>query len=281
MSLRDRWQEHRIVQEELPFYRRSGFLAAAVFVGVVMLAGVVLLLTLGDDGENTATPPGGQVPPVTESPTEATTTTEPPTGDVAATTPPGAEPTAAPPGGGGCELLRTDSGDAALTTAPEVEWSPVGDAPTATSEQDGPLVLDGPKRCYSQTAAGALLAAHNFTADGNSGLVDDLELAQTRVLPTASMYDQLIAEAETPDGSGGGTSVVPVAYRFIAASEAEYQVAIVYQVPGSTGALFVEQRLTVAYVDSDWMIADGVEAEQIDSIPPGYVSWGPLGNAEE
>lgn len=279
MGLRDKWQEHRVVQEELPFYRRTGFLAAAVFVAAVVAAGVVLLLTLGDDGENTATPLGGQVDPAIESLTEATATTAPPD-DATSTTPPPADSSAAPPGARGCEPLPTDSGDAALTTAPEVEWSPVGLVPVALSPEDGPTSTGtGDHVCYSQTSAGALLAAHNFLADvRTSG--DPTAVVEARMLPTSPTYDSV--RRDVAGGDPNATSLSVVAYRFIEAEPTSYTVDLVQQIEQATGSVYLTDRITVTWNDDDWYVSDlNLTPPQVSSVPPGFIEWGPISEAVE
>lgn len=272
---RARWRvrEYHAGQQDRPFYARNGFVVAAVFVGVVVVAGIVLLITLGRDDE----PQQGDVEPATGEPTvpfAPTPTVDAPQDAVTSPPPDQDEATEGPDEAGGCPPLESDSDQDAVAAAPDVTWSPVGDAPTASTPADGPAITDGPKRCYAPTATGALLAAHNFTADGQNPNVDALDLAQTRVLPTASMYDQLIAEAG--DARSAPAAIVPVAYRFISAEDDRYETAVVYQVSRASVTAYVEQRLTTSWTDGDWMIADGVVGRQISEVPPGYLAWGPL-----
>lgn len=273
---RARWRvrEYHAAQQDKPFYARNGFIGAAVFVGTVITAGIVLLIGLsardgaapaGDQGAQ-----GGQV----LAPGDRGPAGQPSEVAVPFWAPrPGSESTGAEDVPG-CPEMDSDSGQGAVATAPQVQWSPVGDAPIATTGEDGPAVLEGPKRCYAPTATGALLAAHNFTADGQDPGVDALTLTQRRVLPTASMYDQLIAEAG--DAGSAPAAIVPVAYRFITAEPDRYETAVVYQVSRSSVTALIEQRLTISWVAGDWMIAEGVLARQISEVPPGYLAWGPL-----
>lgn len=274
-SARWRVREYHVRQQDKPFYTRNGFVLAAVFVGLVVVAGIVLLIGLGGQDDE---PPAGGEPvngePVAPADPDPTPTAEGP--DAAATTAPSdqAGGTGSPAQADECPTFDSASGQDAVAAAPDVDWSPVGDAPTASTPADGPGITEGPKRCYAPTATGALLAAHNFTADGQNPGVDALDLAETRVLPTASMYDQLIAEAG--DARSAPAAIVPVAYRFISASDEQYETAVVYQVSRASVTAFVEQRLTTSWVDGDWMIADGVVGRQISEVPPGYLAWGPL-----
>lgn len=273
-NLQLRWAEWRANQAELPFYRKTGFLAAAIFVGIVMVAGIVLLLG-GRDGNDS--PPGNAASETAEQTVSASSSD-----DEEATTSPGTgdPPTAPPVAGGDCPALDSASGEDALTVAPEVEWSPVGDAPTATSAQDGPAITEGPMRCYSKTAAGALLAAHNFAAEQNDGLIPLIESVEARVAPQAPIYDELVSDAQS-EGTRGGTPIAPTGYRFLNAAEDEYTVAIVYQLPTGSESAYLEFRTVVRWINGDWMIWDHPGADQLASLPAGYLEWGPYVGAEE
>lgn len=274
-SLRIRWAAWRARQAELPFYRQTGFIGSAIFVAIVLLAGLILLITgLGDDGPETpAAGTSGTQQPATPSGADDEETT---TGDTAAPT-----TTAAPPvAEGDCPPLETSSGTDALTVAPEVEWSPVGDAPTAWSPVEGPATNEGATACYAHTAAGALLAAHNFTAVQNDSLVPLMESVEARVAPDGPIHDELLADAES-EGTRGGTAIAPVAYRFINVDADEYTVAVIYEVPDQTAAAYVEIRTVVRWLDGDWLIWDMPSGNQVPSVPAGYIEWGPYVDAEE
>lgn len=271
MSREVRRAERRARQAELPFWRQGSFVAAAVFIGAVVIAGLFLLFTSGPRPEQAAEPPA------IERPDPGTETSRPEATETTAAAPQTTEPQPGPDGDG-CPALGSGTGQDALQTPPDVEWSPVGDVATAASATDGPAEREGPKRCYAQTAAGALLASYNFAADSNSGLVSLRELTEQRVLPSAPMYDQLIRSS---DRTPGGTPFAAVAYRFVNASDEEYVVSIVYQVAQQHAPAMVEWRHTMRWVEGDWMLADGGEITQISEIPAGYIEWGPHVGAPE
>lgn len=273
MSRQVRRAERRARQAELPFYRQTSFVAAAVFVGVVFVVGLFLLFTAGDRAPSATEPTAGQSPEVTAAETAPASpaVTAGPTGD--------ADPEQDPAPAGDCPALSADSGRAAVERAPEVQWSPVGDVATAVSTTDGPAVRDSPLRCYAQTAAGALMAAHNFTAEANSG-VPLSDLLEQRVAPSGPVYDVVAADAAAGRQSSG-TSVTVLAYRFIDVTDDEATVALVYSVPQSSSSALLEMRVTMRWLGDDWMVWDSPEPRQISETPAGFIQWGPLAGAPE
>lgn len=273
MSRQLRRAERRARQAELPFWRQGTFVAAAVFVGAVVAAGLFLLLTLGDRPEPGSESAPGQSPePVAQTTAEATE--EAPTTSVEQ-----APPVTIGARNGDCPAVTSDSGVGALTSAPEVQWSPVGDVATAVSATDGPSEQESPVRCYAHTAAGALLAAHNFTAEANSG-VSLTALVEHRVAEQGPVYDVVAADAAA-GRQGSGTSVTLRAYRFIEAADDQYTVALVYSVPQSSSSALLEMRVTMRWLEGDWMVWDAPEPQQISEVPAGFIEWGPLAGAPE
>lgn len=270
MSRQVRRAERRARRAELPFWRQGTFVAAAVFVGAVVLVGLFLLFTSGDRPRSTAETPPGQAPePVTQTTPEGPRTSA---GEQVS-------PSTAVAGNDECPTFTSDSGEDALSSAPEVQWSPVGDVATAASSTDGPREQESPVRCYARTAAGALLAAHNFTAEANSG-VPLTALVEQRVAEQGPVYDVVAADAAA-GRQGSGTSVTLRAYRFIEAGGDEYTVALVYSVPQSSSSALLEMRVTVRWLDGDWMVWDSPEPLQISEVPAGFIEWGPLVGAPE
>lgn len=277
-NLRVRLQERRARDAELPFWKRGMYLPLALLVVAGFVVGAIYLALSPGEGQESALETTPEPPAATseEPAPSASVTAEPET----TTTAPA--PVESEEQGAGCDTPSSGSGEDALSTAPEVQWSPVGSAPTATSADDGPLIVEGPKRCYAQTAAGALLAAHNFMADVNDGRIPQEEIIETRVSPEGPIYGTLIAAANEAGGYGT-TNVNVMGYRFLDSTPGEeYTLSIIY---GSSGgaqdAMPVEARLTVRWLSGDWMIWDAPSVEPIAEVPASFTSWGPLNDAEE
>lgn len=139
-------------------FRRRGFITAAIVVGVIVLAAIVVLVTSITRG-------GGE--PV------ATPTSEPsstPTTDAAD------ESVCGLPG------FETEN---SLTSAPETDWELVGTvAAPDDPEGAGPGVTDsdGFRSCFAHTAEGALFAASNMLAMGSDARLQPL-LADKLTVP--------------------------------------------------------------------------------------------------
>lgn len=259
-------QERRARQADAPYYRRTGFIAAAVFVLAVLAAGAVLIITsLGGDGAEPSPPPPISEPTdtgPTGSPTADPTTTPEPTTDAPETGDVSA-----------CPDLGPGSGEEALTTPPEVQWSPVGEVSAAVSENDGPAVVDGVKRCFANSAAGALLAAYNFAADARVSSLSPVEVANMRMVDGSAEQAEFIqlVENETPNTS----SVVVEGYRFIETSADRYVISLAQRFAGDSTPLYFLDRITVEWRDGDWYVREVATLQQVDATPSDYVGWGP------
>lgn len=272
MSRQVRRAERRARQAEFPFWRQGSFIAAAVFVGAVVVVGLFLLLTAGDR------PQAGSAP--TQSPdATATAATAGETAPETATATTVPAPAPGQGSDGDCAPWDADSGQDAVERAPEVQWSPVGDVATASSTTDGPVVVESPMQCYAPTAAGALLAAHNFTAEANSN-VPLSDLVEQRVARDGPVYDVVAADAAA-GRQGSGTSFTVLAYRFIDVAADQHTVALVYSVPQSSSSALLEMRVTMRWLEDDWMVWDSPEPRQISEVPAGFIEWGPLAGAPE
>lgn len=264
-----RMQERRARQADTPYYRRAGFIGAAVFVLAVLLAGIVLIITSGSAEDPAAAP----TPPPAADPTSTSSAEPTATEPTETTAPPSVAPTS---GTEGCPDLGEGSGQAALAIAPEVQWSPLGEIAMAVSEGDGPAVSSVPSACYSRSAAGALLAAHNFFAEVNDPSKDAVAVVTERVAE-GEVRDRLLTQV----GTGQPTPFAAVGYRFIDATEDASTVRIVYQTPGTTAPLFLSLTISLSWDGDDWKVTDIPDPEQIDGVPAGFVEWGPRVGAEE
>lgn len=274
-NFRVRMQERRARQAELPFWQRGLYLPLAVLVVAALIASGVFLAISGGEED----PAASSTEPTPSADGPVATATQEPEDDATTSAPVAAEPSPEAPGD--CDTPSSRSGDDALTVAPDVEWSPVGNASTASSSNDGPAINEAPRRCYALTATGALLAVNNFAAEASGGQTEMTEILKLRVLEGTEIYDALSAEVAAGEGSDGSVPVTTVAYRFLDASAESYTVAVVFSVPTSSGATFLEARVEVEWLEGDWMVVGGSPLTQIGEVPAGYVSWGPSAGAVE
>lgn len=245
-----------------PFWAKPGFILAALALAAVALLGVVLAFRAN----------GGEDEPVAEPPaaTESATAADPAqTSDSAAPT---SSPTAAPDPGSNCPALSGRGGEDAISTAPDVQWSPVGEVAAALSDDNGPARRDGVKECFAQTPEGALLAAYNFLADVRTSTSDPTEVVTARVSKQAAGYGQLLADSQAERNL---TSMTVQGYRFLATDNARYTVSLVSSLPGTADALFLRDEVLVEWNGSDWHVMSVLEPEQVDGLPGDYVRWSP------
>lgn len=254
-----------------PFWSRPGFILAGVLIAGVAVLGIILGLTVGNDDE--PTPAQRSV----TAPADAATPSLPPDDATATTNPPSTpEPAAA----ADCPQLPGGDPEAALTTGPEVQWSPVGEVAAALSEDHGPATREGIKSCYAPTSTGALLAAYNFLADLRTWSTDPTEVVQLRVSSASPDYAELLSQA-TAARSGDPLNITVVGYRFAETATDRHTIILVQRIPGQTEPLYATDRLTVEWMESDWKVTSISDPEQVDSLPPGYTEWGPeAGNRE-
>lgn len=281
-SARWRVREYHVRQQERPFYARTGFVAAAVFVSLVAIAGVVLLLGFGEDDESSP-PAAGSPAEVSEPAPSDPESVSPEVGAVTTAPPAGTTPSPGrPPAGdaGDCPpFAASDDPNAVLTTAPANKWSAVGAVPLAQSEENGPA-LAGPSRCYTSEPMGALLAAHNVFGDLNDSLVPRAETVAQRVHPDSPMLAELESDAEGSP-SGAGSPLYPVAYRFTEVSAEQTGISLIYQSPAGSTVAYIEMALVMRWAAGDWLLWDVAAAQQVSVVPGGYVTWGPLTDLEE
>lgn len=250
--------------EDRPFYTKTGFLLAAAFLAGVALLGLILLLTGGGDEPQAAPTTPAQ------NATDAAPATSPPPDEQFTTATAAPQPAATTV----CPDLSGTDGDLALTQAPDVQWSSVGEVAAAISEDNGPANREGVKSCFAQTPTGALLAAHNFLADLRTGSLDAVEVVETRMDQAAPGYSTLLAQAaEPPKGANPPVSVV--GYRFLESTANGHTIALVQRLPGSSDALFAQDQVTLEWSGSDWLISSAADPQQLDGLPPGFIEWGP------
>jgi len=227
-----------------PFTSR-GFIAAAVVVGVIILAAVIVLVTsLSAPRDPVAQP------------------TSTPSGPVAS----GDDRSIC-----GLEGFETES---SLTAAPETKWELVG---TVAAPSDptgaGPGVTDGDgfRTCFAHTATGALYAAMNFVALGTDGT---LRPRLTELVAEGPGKDAIASsDLGTSSGDGGRAQLAGFKVDSYDGGSATVDLALNY----NTGDL-VSLPIKLVWEDGDWKLVLTPTGElplkpaQLQSLG-GYIPW--------
>ena len=231
-------------QPSNPFTRR-GFIAAAIVVGVVILAAVIVLVT-----SFTAPKPVAQP-------------TSTPRGPVAV----GSDKSIC-----GLPGFETKS---SLTTAPETKWELVGTVAAPTDPKVGPgsVSSDGFRTCFSHTAEGSLFAAVNYVAlasdSRNIPKIPDL------IAPGKGKGAALSQATSSPTASTTRLQVAGFKINSYNANEAT--VDVVWSVTSQDNAL-VSFPTVLRWTGGDWKIVlndDGqppFAPSQLQSLG-GYIPW--------
>ncbi|WP_440711797.1 hypothetical protein [Herbiconiux sp. YIM B11900] len=231
-------------------FRSRGFIAAAVVVGIIVLAGIVVLVTSLTRGGDTAAP---QTPaPSTSAPAST------------------ADPSVC--GLPGDETTNT------LDSAPDTTWELIGTlAAPADPEVSGPGTVDadGFRSCFAHTAEGALYAAANiFAMSTDSRLAP--ELSERYLLPGVGRDAVLAREAAGDYAPSSSTRAQIVGYKINAYDGAGATVDLVLQVANS-GAL-VSIPTVLSWHDGDWKVVvddsgnSPLDSAQVENLG-GYTPW--------
>lgn len=233
-------------QPESPFARR-GFIAAAIVVGVIVLAGVIVLVT-------SLTSPKGD--PVVQ-PTN--------TGG----------PVASGDDKSICGLDGFEE-ESTLTQAPDVEWELVGTVavPEASSGAGpGDVRSDGLRTCFAHTAEGALFATVNYFAMSSDART--LPLLVDLIEPGAGRD---AAEAAAEGGGEPSNSRLQVAGFKVNSYTADEATIDVAWTVTSAGSQLVSLPMVLHWVDGDWKVVltdDGqlpFGSAPLESLG-GYIPW--------
>ena len=243
-------------QPRSPF-SRPGFVVAAVVVGAILVAGVVL-------GIINATRAGDEPP--TTNPT-ATETPEPST-----TTP---APTAEPTDSASICGLDDGGSNGTLSSAPETDWQFQGTTAYPTSPVYGPGAADedGFRYCFQRSPQGALFMAANAVPQGSdpsaSSAWVDYALAE------GPYREQLLGEMSgSPATDGTRLSIVGFRLLHYDGRTARVDLAVRGTAEGQTATLSGVYELV--WQQGDWRIsADVSEPLDMAAIPDaaGYISW--------
>ncbi|AWB88140.1 hypothetical protein [Mycetocola zhujimingii] len=228
-------------------FRRKGFLAATVGVGIILLAAIVVLVTtlLGSPDET----------PSTSAPTSS----------------PNSSSSADPvedPSVCGLEAFETED---TLSGAPDVEWELIGTVAAPSSESAGPGSIDeGFRTCYAHTAEGALVMAANFLAMGSDATLGDRLLDLVAPGPGR---DALASELGNSSSSSTRAQIAGFAIGAYSEDAATVDLAMNY----SDGTL-ISIPMKLLWVEGDWKVEVTATGEyplapaQLDNLG-GYTPW--------
>lgn len=228
-----------------PFTSR-GFIAAAVVVGVIILAAVIVLVTsLSAPRDPVAQP------------------TSTPSGPVAS----GDDRSIC-----GLEGFETES---SLTAAPETKWELVGTvaAPTDAKVGPGKVDSDGLRTCFAHTAQGALFASVNYIALGS----DARTLPYLAQLIEPGPGRDAAEAASSPDASPSNARLQVAGFKVNSYTGAEAVIDIAWTVT-SSGNKLVSYPMVMHWVDGDWMVSLTDAGQPPFSSSPlsslgGYIPW--------
>lgn len=207
-----------------PFTKR-GFIAAAIVVGIIVLAAIIVLVTTLTRG--TANAP---------TPTTSPHTSASPAENVADKSI--------------CGLTGFEKASS-LTSAPDNKWELVG---TVAAPRDpkgaGPgITKDGFRSCYSHTAEGALYASVTYIALASDGR--NIPKLPGLIAPGKGKDAAIAAASEPPSPSS--TRLQVAGFKVNSYNGREAVIDVVWAVTSSGGAL-VSTPTVLKWVDGDWKI---------------------------
>ena len=226
-----------------PFTSR-GFIAAAIVIGVTLLAAVIVLVT-------SLTAPHSPVAKPTSSPSG---------------------PVASGDNKSVCGLPGFET-ESSLTAAPDTKWELVGTvaAPTAPKVGPGKVDSDGFRTCFAHTGEGALFAAINYIAV-SSDARNTPRLYE--LLADGPVHDQLQATPSPGEASSSRLQVAGFKVNAYSASEATVDVA--WQVT-SSGSQLVSFPTVLRWEHGDWKVVIDKNGPPFAPSPlqslGGYTPW--------
>jgi hypothetical protein len=231
-------------------WSQRGFVAAAAFLGIVIVAAVgVLLIGPGDSSDS-----GG-----------GTRSQGGNNGKPGAT---------ADPAASACGL---DAGSQEIPqTPPEAKWELVGTIAAPKSDAIGPGIDKGKRRmCFAHSPTGALFAAVNFIAV--AGVANNDNSLMRELTASTDARDQLLAQGDTASGTDPEFRMQVAGFRMVGASKNEATVELAFSGGNGGQQGFVGMSLPMRWERGDWklVIASTTEpysAQRLDSAS-GYVPW--------
>ncbi|QGG39909.1 hypothetical protein [Aeromicrobium yanjiei] len=229
--------------------RDRRLIASAALIGLIVIAGIVLVtfrLTGGGDEEGPNAGPA---------------------------------PSATPAGSAGDQRSSSacglpDSQDTALTDAPDAEWKILGTSAVPQNESTGPAqVEDDIPRCFARSPEGALFAATWLTVLLNEPRFASEALVRSRMVPGPAL-DAFLASDD-----GGATTKIPAqiaGFRIEDYSPDRSTVSVIARLtdgPDSGGLLQIV--MTMVWQEGDWkweLSSAGIQGNAVTSLS-GFVPW--------
>lgn len=229
---------------------------AAVLLGIVVLAGIWVVVTSGSKEQGVPEAAPSAMPTVVES-----------------TMDPVPSPTPSEPASEAESVCGLTAGDATVPTA-TLLTSPVavGDALTVPSiEGTGPGITDGISHCFAHTPSGAVLAAANFMTWFSSmqqldGVVDEL------MAPSIDRENLAEQIAASWGGQTGSPSTIH-GFTYESRGGDDALVTLAVSRPGFPDDL-VAWPLRLTWADGDWKIVTPSNGAWGETVLPGLLSSG-------
>ena len=229
-------------------FKRPQFIAAAIVIGVIFVAGAIVLATslFGGDSDIAAPTPGPVASSSSSPPADATDASI-------------------------CGLEGFEE-ESSLTAAPAADWELVGTvaAPTAPATAGPGKIESGIRTCYAHTAEGALYMAINFIAMGTDA---SLYPRLSELVASGPGREALEGASDAPSSTGARAQVAGYAISAYTAGAVTVDIALNY----SNGSL-VSVPLKLVWEENDWKIQT-TDAGELP-LPPaplqnlgGYTPW--------
>lgn len=236
-------------------WTRPGFIAAAVVIALIVVAGVIVtVLNLNRDGSDPA-------PTSTSQPTDAAPSPEP-TGDE-----------------GGASVCGLDGVELSgrLSTAPAAEWAYQDTVAYPTSGEFGPgqTSPEGVRYCFQHSPEGALFAATNAVAQGSDPTIAPAWI-EYFLAESAPNRSQLVTDVGS--GATSDTRLSVAGFRLLAYDGSTARVEIAVRGAASGRAVYGSVIYNLVWEDGDWKLLpkDSSNPLQMTQLPDlsGYITWG-------
>jgi hypothetical protein len=231
-------------------WTRPGFITAAVIVGVILIAGIVVtILALN---RPTAPPPQ-------------------PTGTSSAA--PAPSPTAAAGGSSVCGLTGVEL-TGTVTQAPATTWKyqDVYAYPTSPTAGPGATTPSGYRYCFQHTPDGALFAAGNIAVMSSDPAIRSTWLPY--VFSPGQFHDSLVSAATNASSSTMRMNIA--GFRMLSYSGDTAVVDIAFQATSSGQQVTGSFVCNLIWSDGDWKVDSSTSnPTRVDQLPnvAGYTSW--------
>lgn len=234
-------------------WTRPGFITAAIVVGVIVIAGIVVsILALN---QSAAAPP---------QPTSTSSAA------------PAPSPTAAAGGSSVCGLKGVEL-TGTVTQAPPTTWKyqDVYAYPTSPTAGPGATAPSGYRYCFQHTPQGALFMAANALVQGSSaGAARD---AWSQYVYADGPYRATLLEKSAASAGNTGVRSTIKGFRVLNYNGATATVDLAVTVSGTSGTTTVSGVYALVWADGDWKVSTDIASPlNVAPIPDvaGYTLWG-------